>query len=90
MEQQTYLVGLEGAEMSVDCSITYGSVPAALSIYFNNVIVPSIAMSVKHQSYKLNLEAKHHLSRVKCLAFNAAGEAEKVYLLFVKGKEPND
>lgn len=86
MGKGIYLVGEEGKEMTVDCSVTRGTLPAAVTIYVNYVIVPSIAISVTKQRYKINLEAKHHLTQVMCLARNLAGEVSKNYSLYVKSK----
>lgn len=86
IEEKQYIIGEEGNELSIDCQSTRGSLPQTVTLYINDVIVPTIALSSRHQQYKITLESRHHLTTARCFGGNDAGVAEVQHKIYVTSK----
>lgn len=86
IEGKQYIIGEEGNELSIDCRSTSGSLPQTVTLYMDDVIVPTIALSSRHQQYKIKLENRHHLTTAICFGGNDAGVTEVQHKVYVTSK----
>lgn len=79
----SYLVGHEYEDMTIECDIIGGTLPVTAHIYINGESRPSKTLPNTNQQYTFFLEPRYHLSRVNCTVWNDAGVAVSQHQIFV-------